>query len=247
MQIILDVWEGALDIDEPLLRAEGVVGLIVRINSISGGLHLDEAFHDQWAQAANFLRAPYFVYSPWYSGAENWAWLRDHLPGVGVTRVFADVEVRKPDYSPAEYAAQVAIFHDLYRAHYRPTTYTGGWFLPVMSAWPRGDYWWGRYPYYLCPQGDRVLWTWNEFRTRANAYGYNPDPNHLCPGVPRLWQCSGDKVILPGTAGRAMDLSLFNGTISELESWWGAMLPGPTWAQAIDAWARTLGYTGPRP
>jgi hypothetical protein len=36
-QVVLDVWQGNLDIDEDTLQAGGVAGLIVRINDINGG------------------------------------------------------------------------------------------------------------------------------------------------------------------------------------------------------------------
>lgn len=71
METILDVWEGSLDIDEQIIADGGVVGLIIRLNHISGGHHMDENFTTQWLQAINFLRAPYFVYNPWVDGKAN--------------------------------------------------------------------------------------------------------------------------------------------------------------------------------
>jgi hypothetical protein len=224
MQILCDVWEGSLDIDEPVLREGGVVGFMVRLNDMNGGHHMDMTFDAQWKQVENFLRAPYFVYNPWVNGAANFNWMHNHLPD-GVSIVFADVEVTKPGYSPETYADELQFFYNLCAQHYKTVIYTGAWFLPLVSHWPDCEYWWARYPYYLCPQGDRVQWTWSEFSQRAHAYGYKPDPNDYCPGVEKVWQCSGDKVILPGTANRPMDLNLFNGSLAELEEWWGATLP----------------------
>lgn len=225
MEILCDVWEGALDIDEPVLRSGGVVGLMIRLNDMNGGHHMDANFYNQWGQAANFLRAPYFVYNPWVDGVANFNWLAAHVPAE-TTVVFPDVEVSKPNYPKETYADEVEEFIQLTRARWRAPIYTGAWFLSRLARWPGGDYWWARYPYYLCPQGDKVTWSWSELRKRVDYYGYHPDPDKRCPGTPLFWQCSGDKVILPGTANRPMDISLWSGTLNDLEEWWGQRLPG---------------------
>lgn len=188
---------------------------------------MDANFASQWVQAVNFLRAPYFVYNPWVTGHENFVWLRDHLPTCGVTRVFLDVEVTKSGYSSETYADELQICVNETKAIYpRTTIYTGGWFLSIVAHWPTNvDYWWARYPYTLCPPGDRQTWSWEKWRTTSNTYGYHPDPTSKCPANIGLWQCSGDKLILPGTADRAIDLNLWNGDVHSLEAWWGAALP----------------------
>lgn len=201
-----------------------MVGLMIRLNDMNGGHHKDMTFDAQWSQAEPFLRAPYFVYNPWVNGAANFNWMINNIPP-GVSVLFADVEVRKAGYSPETYADELQFFYNLCSQHYKTVIYTGAWFLPIVAHWPHCEYWWARYPYYLCPQGDRVKWTWNEFRQRSNTFGYKPDPDKKCPGDELLWQCSGDKVILPGTANRPIDLNLFNGSLAELEAWWGNVLP----------------------
>jgi GH25 family lysozyme M1 (1,4-beta-N-acetylmuramidase) len=235
MQILLDVWEGALDVDETILHEADIAGLIIRLNDMSGGHHMDANFTNQWDQASNFLRAPYFVYNPWVNGSQNFNWLHDHLPQ-GVTIVFADIEVRKDGYSPKVYADEVQIFYNLISAQYKTVIYTGAWFLTVVDYWPHAEYWWARYPYSLCPQGGRVFWSWGDFKQKANVYGYSPDPYKVCPGPAMLWQCSGDKVILPGTANRPIDINLWNGTLAELEAWWGNQLPNPPKTQLEILW-----------
>lgn len=228
MEVLIDVYEGSLDIDEDLLYAEGVRGIIVRLNDINGGLHKDVNFNNQWAQAEHFLRAPYYVYTPWSTGQQNYDWMNANLPTTGVTRLFIDVEVTKPLYDKDVYADQLVIFMNLTKQKWpRAVIYTGAWFLPILAHWPSGEYWWARYPYTLCPPGDRQVWSWQKFRTTANIYGYRPDPDLKCPGIPSLWQCSGDKLILPGCAERAVDLNLWNGNLTSLENWWGAEMPEP--------------------
>lgn len=235
MQVLLDVWEGSLDIDEVLLREAGVSGLMIRLNDINAGHHLDENFKTQWMQSAQFLRAPYFVYSPWYSGLENAEWLKSNLP-CDVTRIFADIEVKKLNYSPDEYADEVVTFFTAIRQDYPLTIpYTAQWFLPYLSHWVGGDYWWARYPFTFYP-AQKESWTWEKLCHTLNTYGYQPDPLKKCPGVPRLWQLSGDRLILPGCANRPIDVNAFNGTVAELETWWGAKIPSPPLSRLDILW-----------
>lgn len=234
-QLLVDVWEGSLDINEPILKAGGVKGFIIRLNDMNGGHHEDKNFKNQWAQAESFLRAPYFVYNPWVSGMQNFYWMADHLPS-GVTRLFSDVEVSKPDYSPEVYADELQIFtNETMKEWSKLSIYTGQWFLPLVAHWPKIEYWWARYPYEYYPP-TRENWTWERLQTSINKTGYKPDPLKKCPGIPNLWQFSGDRLILPGTADRPIDTIAFNGTDAELEVYWGAELPqyGLTYEQKVD-------------
>lgn len=227
METLLDVWEGSLDIDEWILFSEEIRGLMIRLNDMNGGHHMDANFVTQWEQAKNFLRAPYFVYNPWVDGNTNAQWLLSHLPTSGVTRIFIDVEVKKDGYSPETYAVELQIFINIVKQKFPKTTiYTGQWFLPIVAHWPTNvDYWWARYPYTLCPPGDRQAWSWEKWRTTSNTYGFHPDPLKKCPGIINMWQASGDKLIMPGCANRPIDLNLFNGNLTALETWWGAKTP----------------------
>ena len=251
MELILDVWEGSLDINEQLLREQDVRGLIIRLNDMNGGHHRDMTFDTQWAQAQYFLRAPYFVYNPWVSGQANYNWMVANLPASGVTRLFIDIEVRYTGYSPEIYADEVAIFMNLTRARYPlAVIYTGGWFLSVLSHWPAGDYWWARYPFAFYPES-RESWTWEQLKIKIHSFGYYPDPTHGCPGTAMLWQFSGDRLMLPGCADRAMDVNVWAGDLPSLEAWWGAQLPpapGLTVEQKVEVlWAQALvhGWTLP--
>lgn len=225
MQKLLDLWEGSLDVQEDILLAGGIVGLIIRLNSITGGHHKDENFDNQWEQGKNFLRAPYFVYSPWSTGIANYDWLMYNLPPTGVTRVFSDIEVKYTDYSPEKYADEVQAFDEKLKQEFPlKVIYTGQWFLSYLSHWPSGSYWWARYPYAFYPPS-KQYWSYEKLESETERYGYFPDPQKKCPGSPELWQCSGDRIILPGCANRPIDVNLFNGTLEELEAWWGAEMP----------------------
>lgn len=220
----VDCWAGSLDIDEPVLLSNGVKFIIPRLNSISGYLHKDDQFDRQWNEAVAFLRAPYFVYSPWYTGAENADWLLDNLPSDGVTKVMVDIEVRKDGYSPSVYAAQVGGFINQIKQEKSVCIYTGGWFLGYLSSWPAGDYWWARYPTYLYPPVKTFI-TWDGFMQRLESVGWNPDPTSKCPGDVKVWQCSADRYYLPGTAGREIDVNAVNMDYAEFCAWWGAEVP----------------------
>lgn len=223
MEFGLDVWEGSLDIDEPVLRENGISFLIPRLNSISGILHKDDLFDVQWEQASSFLRAPYFVYTPWETGKINAEWLLDNIP-TNAPRFFADIEVRKLDYPPKTYAAEIASFFALTDKYYKSAVYTGGWFLDVVAYWPIRDYWWGRYPYFLYPDKTTYI-SWQEFYDRVEYVGWYPDPYKLCPGTVKVWQCTGDRYILPGTASRVMDVNIWRDTFDDLVAWWGGEAP----------------------
>lgn len=55
-----------------------------------------------------------------------------------------------------------------------------------------------------------------------------------CPANIGLWQCSGDKLIMPGCANRPIDLNLYNGNLTSLELWWGASMPGLSLSDKVD-------------
>lgn len=211
----LDVWEGSLNIDEAELKRGGVSFLIPRMNDINGALHLDQNFLTQWEQAAPFVRFPYYVYSPWGSGKINYEFMRAYLPK-GVRRVAVDIEVKKDGYSPAAYASGVQEFMNLAgQGGLNVVIYTGGWFTSTLSQWPKSEYWWARYPYYLYP-AQSIRLTWEELRRKLDILRWVPD----CKlGTCRLWQCSGDRLKLPGMCERTTDLDVWSGTLEELRAW----------------------------
>jgi GH25 family lysozyme M1 (1,4-beta-N-acetylmuramidase) len=227
MQRLFDVWEGSLNIDEDVIAAGGIVGLFIRLNHMSGGHHMDANFTAQWVQSVNFLRAPYFVYNPWVDGRANYEWLMAHLPANDVTLVSADIEVRYKEYSPEVYADQVQIFTDLLRAQCHMVIYTGAWFLPVLAHWPTDvEYWWARYPDKFYPNPSEI-WSYAKLELETEKYGWYPDPKKKCPGEIEVWQCSGDRLKLPGCQGRAVDVNLINKTFEETRTWWGGSVQPP--------------------
>jgi len=225
METVLDVWEGSLDIDEQVIYNGGIVGLIIRLNHMSGGHHMDANFTTQWLQSVNFLRAPYFVYNPWVDGKTNFNWLMANLPKNDVTLVAADVEVAYPEYSPEVYADQVQTFTDLTKAQVHLIIYTGQWFLPFLSHWPTNvEYWWARYPDRLYPTPSEA-WSYEKLEVETERYGFYPDPQKKSPGPIEVWQCSGDRIKLPGCQGRAVDVNLINKTPAATRAWWGVSTP----------------------
>lgn len=216
--LVIDIWEGSLEIDEPVLRVAGVAGVIIRLNNMSGGHHKDKEFDRQWREAGEggFARAPYFVYNPWVDGQKNFDWLFANCPDE-VKTVFIDVEVRYDGITPSAYAAAVNRFLELAQGHWRCVIYTGQGFIDILSAWPKWvEYWWAQYPTSI---NWSALKTWDELKVALDKLDI-PYNKQFVPGVLRLWQCSGDKVILPGTK-RTTDINVFYGNEAELRAWFG--------------------------
>lgn len=218
-QIVLDIWEGNPNLDVNVLKSNGVTGLIVRINDMSGGSHMDKMFAQSWELAKQFpVSAIYFVYNPWVSGTENFNWLYNHLPGNYKQRLFVDIEVSMAGYPFATYANEVQTFCNLCKNKFPVSIYTGEWFLHMLSYWPKElDYWWAAYPSIFWPIPSQAI-SWDEFRQRLTtvAFAYN---KASCPGSVILWQCSGDQIKLPGGNGHPVDVNIFQGNLNNLENW----------------------------
>lgn len=96
-------------------------------------------------------------------------------------------------------------------------------------------------------------WTANSFDV-VDLTTWEPS---LPPGITvwKFWQYSS-RILLPvGTPveyDHQQDWSFFNGSLTDLQTWAGLTVTPPnptplTWEQSIDQWARTQGYTGPKP
>jgi hypothetical protein len=221
-QIVLDVWEGQLEMDEAAFITAGVAGMVIRLNHIKGGHHMDEAFQKQWDESAAFLRWPYFVYNPWVDGEANYNWLVAHAPVC--TAMSVDIEVKYADYSSHMYASQVARFLALAKNRWKVNIYTGEWFLPTLDYWPADmDYWWAQYPKSVYPSERKDL-TWEQLRALIQALNWPPANAGSCPGPVKLWQCSGDRLLLPGSI-RALDINIWPGDLASLAQWVGISVP----------------------
>jgi GH25 family lysozyme M1 (1,4-beta-N-acetylmuramidase) len=231
----IDTWEGQLEIDEAVLKANNVKFVFVRLNNMSGGHHMDTGFAKQWAEASGLYRAPYFVYNPWVNGQANYNWLVANMPP-DAKAVAIDIEVVYTGYSPATYAAEVAKFEALVKAKWKYVIYTGEWFLSNLSTWSKtASYWWAQYPLAFYPPSPLTL-TWDELRTKLIPFTVPVNVSKV-PGTLKFWQFSGDKLTLPGNS-KPMDVNVFYGTDLELENFFGAIPttppPTPTPTKTID-------------
>lgn len=209
---VIDVWEGQLDINEDIMHDNDVAGIIIRLNDMNGGHHMDENFFVQWDQAESFVRAPYFVYNPWVTGEENFLWMVAHIP-IGVRVVAVDVEVVYPGYSPSVYAHEVQKFCDMCSGvGIKLLNYTGYGFLNLLSVWPNMDYWWAQYPdfNFYFPN----CTTWDQLKTDLDKLD-KPFNLNKVPGTLKMWQFGGDFPIMPGST-RKIDINIFYGTKAEL-------------------------------
>ena len=212
--LVIDVWQGSLEMDEGVLKANGVAGIGIRINNMNGGHHRDTGFDKQWAEAANFVRFPYFVYNPWVDGLANFNWLLANMP-VDAKSVAVDVEVRYANITPARYASEVNTFLEMCATRkWKTIIYTGQWFLDTLSRWPICDYWWAQYPNPAKYFGS--IKTWDELKLALdNPNIARPFNESACPGQVKMWQFTGDFLVLPGTI-RDIDVNLFFGNETEL-------------------------------
>lgn len=222
-QIILDFWEGNPDINIPLLKANGVVGLIARLNDMHGGHHMDKMFAENWAKTQEFpISALYFVYNPWVDAVQNYMWYQDHMPAdYGNRRVFIDVEVRYSGYSPIIYGREVAKFMAMVRKDRPATIYSGGGYREILTPWPKDEeYWWAAYSTTLTLQK-----TWDKYKEVLARIEFGEFVK-LSPGPVRLWQATGDGVKLPGFGNHAVDINVFPGTLEEAREWFNSTNQG---------------------
>jgi hypothetical protein len=242
-QLLVDIWEGNTGLEPEKLLANGVKGMIIRINDISGGLHIDARFNENLAIAKMFpVYGIYFVYNPWVSGQTNYNWLISKLPTDFHYRIFVDIEVVYSGYSPVTYATEVATFLAMLSNKYLVSPYTGQWFLSYLAYWSSTlDYWWAAYPTAL-----NYCQTWEDYRKILDTLPFAFNKSY-CPGRVVLWQSSGDLVkALPGFGGRPVDVNVFLGTLQDLQIWFGVNDPlppppvGPIKQQLLDAIANII-------
>jgi len=119
----------------------------------------------------------------------------------------------------------VAKFYGLARSRWNVVLYTGQWFLDKLSSWPMADYWWAQYMNVMYPGGAQT-WTFDQLRYIMDTLTVPTNASSI-PGTLKLWQCSGDRIILPGTGGHPTDINLFRGTLADLESWMGGQATPP--------------------
>jgi hypothetical protein len=157
-----------------------------------------------------------------------------------------DVEVRKFGLSPIEYARQLEEFLLATSNVFIPVIYTGAWFLPIVSEWPKTlDYWWARYPGVWYPDRSEYR-TWERINTDAANQLWTPGN---APGPITMWQVGGDRIKPPGADRRALDINLYPGTVEQLAAYFQSeVIPPPppplTDRQKIDILWREAGLAG---
>lgn len=212
----IDIWEGQGVINWKALEDGGVKVAFVRLNNISGGHHMDANFTTNWNAPTTIIKIPYFVYNPWVNGQANYDWLVSHMPA-SAKGVAADVEVIYNGYSKDTYAQQVEKFKDLAKVRYNIAIYTAEWFLPYLSYWVKDvPYWWAQYPSALYQS---MTITWDRMRELLQPFS-GPMNAAKCPGRIIAWQCSGDKIILPGSS-RVIDVNVLFMTLDEVKQFAG--------------------------
>ena len=215
--LVIDFWSGNQNLDHPTIINAGVKGAIPRLNSISGGHHLDSLFIQNWKAAQGYKTyALYFVYSPFLSGIANYNWLMANLPAGYKGRIFFDVEVSNPGYSPNQYAVELLSCITLVQKTNEVTIYSGAGSYSILSPWPKLDYWWAQY--YTNLYGTMG---WTDFVMKLLPLSISEDSSKYCAGSIKMWQVCGDNTFLPGFGGHPVDVSVFFGTEDELVTYFG--------------------------
>ena len=220
----VDIWDGQGIMDFPALEAGGVSVAFIRLNNMAGGHHPDEMFNNYWNAPTNVIKIPYFVYNPWVTGQANYDYLAAHMPA-NAKAVMIDIEVKMTGYAPATYAAQVEIFKNLVKTKWNTIIYTAEWFLSNLSYWPTDVvYHWAQYPSTLYTA---MTITWDRMRELLIPLS-TPSNAARCPGTVKVWQCSADRIVLPGSANR-MDVNVIYMSLPELQQFAGVTVenPGP--------------------
>lgn len=227
--LAVDIWEGQGNVDFAAWEAGGVSAVFIRLNNMAGGHHMDKMFTTYWNTPTSLVKIPYFVYNPWVSGQANYDWLAANCPG-NMKAVLADIEVDYPGYSANSYAREVEVFKSLVRARWNTKIYTAEWFLPKLAYWPRDvDYWWAQYPNALYQS---MTITWDRMRELLAPYTY-PANAAKAPAQIKIWQCSGDKIKLPGSIN-AIDVNVLYMTQAELNAFAGVVAPPSTRFEPFD-------------
>lgn len=131
----------------------------------------------------------------------------------------------------------------------RPTIYTGAW-------------WWDKLTVQIAAYYPHELdWMKDYFFTLADYDGTLNYPKAVAPSQCIAWQFTSTPT--PPVAGiptghlkpgDALDCEHWMLSDADFAAWSGTQQPAPapqpaptSWQQSIDAWARTMGYTGPKP
>ena len=210
--LLIDTWEGLGAVDEYVLKSNGVAGIGIRLNDITGGHHMDAAFVKQWDEASSLVRFPHFTYNPAVSSQDNHDWLAANLPS-DANCLAIDVVVPNSALSPVKYAASLEVFLKLCAGSgWKTIIYTAAWCLPFLATWPKAEYWWAQWP---APSSYATnVSDWASLKTALNTLDI-PNNAASIPGALKMWQFSGKHFTLPGCASQ-MNLSIFYGNESDL-------------------------------
>ena len=229
--IVVDCWEANVNLDEQTLLANGVRGLIIRMNDTVDREHLDENFNAQWAASSMFYRMPYFVFAPWMTVQAQVDFIIANLPA-GCKSIALDVEVDAYTINPIKVAGDLCeLMRRLQMLGLHVIIYSGSWYwqikhIQVGLPWQAAaDYWWAAYPYLFQPNNSRTATTWDALKGLIAKWVWDTAGS---PGPCQLRQvCS--RYALPGTAGLNIDINIFNGDETSLAAYFGGnVAPTPT-------------------
>jgi GH25 family lysozyme M1 (1,4-beta-N-acetylmuramidase) len=222
-QIVLDVWEADVKLDEPVLLANGVKGLIIRMNETLNRERLDYNFKKQWGESAGFYRGAYVVFGDWMTVEQQVKFVIDNRP-IDCHLIALDVECDANTINPVKVAGDLCeVKRQLESIGLHVIIYSGGWWwnsthIQVGLPWQSiTDYWWASYDYLFQPDNSRKSISWDALKALISRWTWNTG---MAPGPCQLRQvCS--RYILPGTGGLNVDINVFNGSEKDLADYFG--------------------------
>ncbi len=229
-------------LDYALMRAGGVRMVIAK--SSQGAYSKDPCFdeHIRRARLAGLDAGAYHWVDPVYSAEANLANFERSIAGAPLEALALDHEQYWADWAEWRLAIQGkgkitkilpagvisacgermarAISKGDFGRSYRLLNYTRqsfvrSWARPMVKWLKEYDLWPAHYPYSRA----KVETTWEELAGR-----WFPRVKPLLPdGCKdwRIWQISGDKFILPGSARKVLDVNVFNGDAAQYAAWVG--------------------------
>ena len=217
--LLVDIWEGQPNVDFQILKDNGIVGIIIAINKYTGALQFDSEFVKRYNQALSmgFSVIPYMVYSPYHTAQEYANWLFANIPS-SAKAVAIDTEIGKAGYSSDAYATEYAKFISIIKEKLHVVIYTGEGFLNLLAHWPDEEYYWAEYPSVFYPV--EQVWTWDKVRTMLKGFDGPLNRDKVPSEKLLIWQCSGDRLILPGSP-RPIDVDVFFGSLDDLQQFAG--------------------------
>jgi hypothetical protein len=219
---IIDTSQFTGDMEDGLLKSKAI---IIRMNGVwpqaehQAEFYIDHCFRKQWNKSLSSNPVPYFIFSPYHTGVENYNFLNTYSL-TGIKTIFVDVELENPGIDKKEYGKRLNDFYNLAAKKTHIVIYTGAWFTPKVEPWPDCEYWFSWWPEIMYPPAETKL-TWDELDKKLKTLSWAEMTKRAAgAGIKTvcLWQCSGERLVVPGSPTR-MDINVYPDSFDKYKAW----------------------------